>query len=66
MEKIFRYSRKYSLDNINVGEDAYTLGLSQYFKGHNLKIQTDYTIYRDLSSKTIGEGEWRFKFEVGI
>lgn len=45
-------------------EDEYTLGVSKYFMGHNLKIQSDLS-YRNksLSDNTIG---YRFQIELSI
>jgi hypothetical protein len=34
------------VDNV----EQYTFGLSKYFKGHNLKIQTDLTYQRALAT----------------
>jgi hypothetical protein len=36
--------------NVSVDEDQYTLGLSKYFSGHKLKIQTDATMIKKIDS----------------
>jgi len=66
-----RYARTMPLGNIDLDKDmksglnAYTLGLSQYFLKHNLKIQTDYTIY-DVVNAGDTYGVWRFQVEVAF
>lgn len=41
--------------------DQYTLGLSKYIKGHNLKIQTDITLTQE---KTVADPELMYRFQV--
>jgi len=66
-----RYARTMPLGNIDLdkgmksGLNAYTLGLSQYFLKHNLKVQTDYTIY-DAVNADGTYGVWRFQVEVAF
>lgn len=44
-------------------EDQYTLGLSKYFVGHNLKIQTDLS-YRDLNMELLDNLLYRLQVEL--
>ncbi len=47
--------------------EQYTLGLSRYFKGHNLKVQTDLTYDRALSTTFANEGLMvRFQTELSF
>lgn len=47
--------------------EQYTLGMSKYFKGHNLKLQTDLTYDRALSSTFANEGLMlRFQSELSF
>ncbi len=73
IEVAARYSRLTPLGNLKLdkdikdGENAYTVALSKYIKGHNLKIQTDYTFYDEINSgQGIDNGEWRFQVEIAF
>ncbi len=67
-----RFSRMMPLDVLDVdkslrsAENNYTIALSKYFLGHNLKIQTDYTITDDINDPTPVDGLWRFQVEVAF
>lgn len=43
----------------------YTIGFSKYFKGHNLKIQTDFSL-RDVLNQASLDKRFRFQVEMGI
>lgn len=66
-----RYDRTSPLDNLSLDKDmrsginSYSIAASKYFKGHNLKIQTDYTIV-DFVNSDVLEGLWRLQFEVAF
>lgn len=50
-------------------QDMYTLGLSRYFSGHDLKIQTDISYLEEteqIGGASAGEIIYRFQFEVAF
>jgi phosphate-selective porin OprO and OprP len=63
-----RYTRVMPLSgmasNINHGEQ-YTLGLSKYIKGHNLKLQTDLTYDRALTT-TFAQDKFIFRLQTEV
>ena len=45
--------------------DMYTIGLSKYIKGHNLKVQTDFSFITETDQVTLEENnEVMFRFQV--
>ena len=66
-----RYGRTNPLGNIDMDKDMktgannYTIALSKYFMGHNLKIQTDYTMTQLVNGDPV-TGLWRFQVEVAF
>lgn len=44
-------------------QNEYTLGLSRYFKGHNLKIQSDFSL---IEAAGAADPDFRFRFQVEI
>jgi phosphate-selective porin OprO and OprP len=65
-EAAFRFARSFPGDEGNVAEaNHYTIGFSQYFKQHNLKVQTDYTIIDEAGVRDM-RGIWRFHFQLAI
>ena len=71
IEVAARYNRTMPLDNISLDKDmrsgtnSYTLAASKYFLGHNLKIQTDYTLFDAINANS-SWGVWRFQVEVAF
>lgn len=71
-----RYQRSMPLDNLDAPEgskaytNAYTLALSKYFIGHNLKVQTDYTLFDETEGGEGNDnqlsGQWRLQVEVAF
>ena len=69
----YEIAGRYTINNADIGVDnedkRYTLGLSKFFVGHSLKVQTDFT-YRSLSSQgdvvdTVNDVfVWRTQFEL--
>lgn len=49
--------------SLNEEEKEYTVGLSKYFSGHNLKIQTDFSL---IEEKGATDKEARFRFQVEL
>lgn len=53
-------------DNINLSsineENEYTLGLSRYIVGHNLKLQSDFS-YDDFE---LAENRYKFRFQIEL
>lgn len=65
-EMAFRYARSFPGKDGSVSEsNHYTVGFSQYFKQHNLKIQSDYTIVDETGVRDM-KGIWRIHFQLAI
>ncbi len=68
LELAGRYTRTMKLSGLasDVGNvEQYTLGLSRYFLGHNVKVQTDLTYERGLST-TFADENLIFRFQTEL
>ncbi|MDB5228130.1 MAG: Phosphate-selective porin [Bacteroidota bacterium] len=65
-EPAFRFTRSFAGKKGNIGtSNEYTIALAKYFYGHALKLQTDYTLIDDKTTKK-KTGVWKFQLQVAI
>jgi phosphate-selective porin OprO/OprP len=71
-EIVGRYTYITPSDAVNAFIDErtqYTMGLTRYLRGHNLKVQLDATYdvdYNQVSTSRLSDWEFRFQVELGI
>ena len=62
IEPNFRYQQFDNDDSVSGDKvEASSIGLNFYLKGHNLKVQTDYTIYNEETNEVVNN-----KFQIQL
>lgn len=65
-EAAFRFTRSFPGKRGNINEvNEYTFGFSKYIYAHSLKVQTDYTLMDDKTTKK-KSGLWRLQVQIVI